>query len=231
MLDGYRSTRGIDGLLDGDNVHADACASGRDHRRCLGERALGRLLEELGEHRMLVQLAHAHVEELGRARHEHGKHPLLGARGVFPVVLKQAGVAHVVEHLFDLSLRHARQLDHLGQSVGPAHLHLKQDICLLVGRRLGKRPILVAQQLVAVEQTIRAVLAELHNLLARMLGQWRYEFRADIGLGIANPRSIENHDVPPLPRGDCASFDLPLSKSSAPLHAQPAKLTYCQKQY
>ena len=34
VLDGHRGARGIDGLLDGDNVHADAGASGRDHRRC-----------------------------------------------------------------------------------------------------------------------------------------------------------------------------------------------------
>ena len=140
----------------------------------------------------------AHIEELGRSGHEHGKHPLLGACRVFPVVLKQAGIAHVVEHLLDLRLGHTRQLDHLGEGIGPTHLHLEQNVRLLVCCRLGKRPVLVAQQLVTVKQAIRAVLAQLHDLLARMLGQRRNELRADIGLGKANPRSIENHGVPSL---------------------------------
>ena len=138
MLDRHRRARSIDGLLDRNNVHANARASGRHHGRRLRQRAFGRLLEKLREHRMLIQLAHTHVKELGRAGHEHGQHPLLGARGVFPVVLKQAGVAHIVEHLFDLGLGHTRELDHLGQGVGPAHLHLEQNISLLVGGSLGK---------------------------------------------------------------------------------------------
>ena len=145
MLNGHRSARGVDGLLDRNDVHADSGASGRHHRRGLGQRALGRLLKELGEDRMLLELAHAHVEELGGTRHQHGQHPLLGARGVFPVVLEQTRVAHVVEHLLDIGLGHARELDHLGQRVGTAHLHLAEHLGLLVGRGLGKRPVLVAQ--------------------------------------------------------------------------------------
>lgn len=63
---------------------------------------------------MLFELAHAHVEELGGTRYQHGQRPLLGALGIFPVVLEQARVAHVVEHLLDLGLGHAGELDHLG---------------------------------------------------------------------------------------------------------------------
>ena len=196
MLNGHRGARGVDGFLDRNDVHADAGASGRHHRRGLGQRALGRLLKELGVDRVLLELAHAHVEELGRTRHQHGQHPLLGALGVFPVVLEQARVAHVVEHLLDIGLGHTGELDHLGQRVGTAHLHLAEHFGLLVGRGLGKRPVLVAQQLVAMQQTVGAVLAQLDDGLARMLRQRRHKLRADVGLGIANSRSVENHGCP-----------------------------------
>ena len=196
MLNRHRRARGIDGLLDRNDVHADTGASGRHHRRGLGQRALGCLFKELGVDRMLIELAHAHVEELGRTRHQHGQHPLLGALGVFPVVLEQARVAHIVEHLFDIGLGHAGELDHLGQRIGTAHLHLAEHFGLLVGCGLGKRPILVAQQLVAMQQTVGAVLAQLDDCLARMLRQRRHELRTDVRLGVANSRSVENHGCP-----------------------------------
>ena len=196
MLNRHRRARGIDGLLDRNDMHADAGASGRHHRRRLGQRALGRLLKELSIDRMLLELANAHVEELGGTRHQHGQDPLLGALGVFPVVLEQTRIAHVVEHLLDIGLGHAGELDHLGQRVGTAHLHLAEHFGLLVGRGLGKRPVLVAQQLVAVQQAVGAALAQFDDGLARMLRQRWYKLRADIGLGVANPRSVENHGCP-----------------------------------
>ena len=151
MLDRHRGARGVDGLLDRNDVHADAGASGRHHRRGLGQRSLGRLLKELGIDRVLLELAHAHVEELSRTGHQHGQHPLLGALGVFPVVLEQTRVAHVVEHLLDIGFGHAGELDHLGQRIGTAHLHLAEHFGLLVSCGLGKRPVLVAQQLIAMQ--------------------------------------------------------------------------------
>ena len=196
MLDRHRRARGIDGLLDRNDVHADTGASGRHHRRGLGQRSLGRLLKELGIDRVLLELAHAHVEELGGTRHQHGQHPLLGALGIFPVVLEQTRVAHVVEHLLDIGLGHAGELDHLGQRIGTAHLHLAEYLGLLVGCGLGKRPVLVAQQLVAMQQTVGAVLAQLDDGLARMLRQRRHELRTDVRLGVANSRSVENHGCP-----------------------------------
>ena len=196
MLDRHRRARGIDSLLDRNDMHADAGTTGRHHRRGLGQRSLGRLLKELGIDRVLLELAHAHVEELGGTRHQHGQHPLLGALGVFPVVLEQTRVAHVVEHLLDIGFGHAGELDHLGQRIGTAHLHLAEHFGLLVGCGLGKRPVLVAQQLVAVQQTVGAVLAQFDDGLARMLRYRRHELSADIGLGIANPRSVENHGCP-----------------------------------
>ena len=230
MLNGHRGARGVDGLLDRNDVHADAGASGRHHRRGFGQRALGCLLKELGVDRMLLELAHAHVEELGRTRHQHGQHPLLGALGVFPVVLEQARVAHVVEHLLDIGLGHAGELDHLGQRIGTTHLHLAKHFSLLVGRGLGKRPVLVAQQLVAMEQTVGAVLAQLDDGLARMLRYRRHKLRTDVGLGIANPRSVENHGCPFSCRSPARprrpSF-LQVGHASHAVH--PPLLTLCQK--
>ena len=196
MLNRHRGARGVNGLLDRNDVHADTGASGRHDRRGLGQRAFGCLLKELGVDRVLLELAHAHVEELGRTRHQHGQHPLLGALGVFPVVLEQTRVAHVVEHLLDIGLGHASELGHLGQRIGTAHLHLAEHFGLLIGCGLGKRPVLVAQQLVAVQQTVGAVLAQLDDCLARMLRQRRHELRTDVGLGVANSRSVENHGCP-----------------------------------
>ena len=230
MLNGHRGARGVDGLLDRNDVHADARASGRHHRRGLGQRALGRLLKEFGVDRVLLELAQAHVEELGRTRHQHGQHPLLGTLGVFPVVLEQARVAHVVEHLLDIGLGHAGELDHLGQRVGAAHLHLAEHFGLLVGRGLGKRPVLVAQQLVTVQQAVSAVLAQLDDGLARMLRQRRHELRTDVGLGIANSRSVENHGCP----FSCRSPARPQRPSffagqACPHAVHPPLLTLCQK--
>ena len=196
MLDRHRGARSIDSLLDRNDVHADTGASGRHHRRGLGQWSLGRLLKELGIDRVLLELAHAHVEELGGTRHQHGQHPLLGALGVFPVVLEQTRVAHVVEHLLDIGFGHAGELGHLGQRIGTAHLHLAEHFGLLVGCGLGKRPVLVAQQLIAMQQTVGAVLAQLDDGLTRMLRQRRHKLRADIGLGVANSRSVENHGCP-----------------------------------
>ena len=230
MLNRHRGACGVDGLLDRNDVHADTGASGRHHRRGAGQRALGRLLKELGIDRMLLELAHAHVEELGGTRHQHGQHPLLGALGVFPVVLEQTRVAHVVEHLLDIGLGHAGELDHLGQRIGTTHLHLAEHFGLLVGCGLGKRPVLVAQQLVAMQQTIGAVLAQLDDCLARMLRQRRHKLRADIGLGVTNPRSVENHGCP----FSCRSPTRPRHPSffagrACPHAVHPPLLTLCQK--
>ena len=230
MLNRHRGACGVDGLLDRNDVHADTGASGRHHRRGAGQRPLGRLLKELGIDRMLLELAHAHVEELGGTRHQHGQHPLLGALGVFPVVLEQTRVAHVVEHLLDIGFGHAGELDHLGQRIGTAHLHLAEHFGLLVGRGLGKRPVLVAQQLIAMQQAVGAVLAQLDDCLARMLRQRRHELRTDIGLGVANSRSVENHGCP----FSCRSPTRPRHPSffagrACPHAVHPPLLTLCQK--
>ena len=196
VLDGDGMALLLDGLLDGNDVHADTRASRRDHRRGLGERALARLLEELSVDGMLLQLAPAHVEELGGAGHEHGQHPLLGAGGILPVVLEQTRVGEVVEHLLQLAGLYTRGLHGSLERVRVAHLQLAEHIGLLVGGRLGKAPVLVAQQVLASEQTVGAVLAQAHDALARLVRYGRHELRANVRFGETDARSVQDHGIP-----------------------------------
>ncbi len=83
-------------------MHTDTGTAGGHHGRGLGERALGGLLEELGVDGVVLELGGAHVEELGGARHEHGKHPLLLVGVVLPVVFEKTHVGEVVEHGLEL---------------------------------------------------------------------------------------------------------------------------------
>ena len=151
MLDRHRGARGVDGLLDRNDVHADAGASGRHHRRGLGQRSLGRLLKELGIDRVLSSWLTRMLRNSAEPGTSMGSTHCLARSGFFPVVLEQTRVAHVVEHLLDIGFGHAGELDHLGQRIGTAHLHLAEHFGLLVSCGLGKRPVLVAQQLIAMQ--------------------------------------------------------------------------------
>ena len=193
MLDGDGAILHLDGLLHRDDVHADARASGRHHGRRLREGPLRGLLEELRDGRVLLDLARAHVEELGGAGHEHGQNPLLGAGGILPVVLEQADIAHLVEELLERLGVHPGGLDRVGQGVGATHLHLEEDVGHLIGRDLGKRPVLEGLELLFAQQTVGAVLAQRHDLLARVLGDGRDEFGADVGLGERDSGTVYDH--------------------------------------
>ena len=193
VLDGDGAVLHLDRLLNRDDVHADSRASGRHHRRGLCKSALGGLLEKLRHRRMLVDLGLAHVEELGRAGHKHGQHPLLRAGGVLPVVLEQTDVAHLIEQLLERLGLHTGDLDRVGKRVGSAHLHLEQNVGHLVGRYLGERPILKRLELFAAKQAVGAVLAQRHDFGTRVLGDRRDELGADIRLGERDARAVDDH--------------------------------------
>ena len=193
VLDGDGLVLMLDGALDGNNVHADARASGR-HERCrAGERALRGLLEELGENRVLLELAPAHVEELRRSRHEHGENPLLLMLGILPVVFEEAHVGDLVEHGFELLRRDARRLDGGLERVGLAHLELDEHVSLLVSRSLGEAPVLIGQKLVFSEEAVRAVLAEGHDAGARVLRKLGDELGSDVRLGVGDAGAVNDH--------------------------------------
>ena len=143
MLNGHGLVLGLDSLLDGNDVQTDAATSQRHHSGCLGQRVLGRLLEELGHNGMLVQLALAHVHELGGTGHQHGQNQLLGAGGILPVVLEQADVAHLVQKLLKRFGIHAGRLGGRLKRIGLAHLHLQQHVGHLIGRGGVERPVLI----------------------------------------------------------------------------------------
>ena len=181
----------LDGALDRDDVHADARTSRRHHRRGAAERALAGLLEELGEDGVLRELPHAHVEELGRAGHEHGQHPLLGAGGILPVVLEQSRVGEPVEHRLERDRRDVRGLGRRVQGVGPAHLEVAEHLGLVVGSRLGKGPVLIGQKLVLAQEPVGAVPGKRHDGRARAVRQGPHELGADVGLGEGDAGAVD----------------------------------------
>ena len=77
VLEVHGFVLGLDGLLDRDDVHADAGAAFRNHLGDARERELGHQVEECEELRMLVRQLVVHDHELGAARHEDRKVPHL----------------------------------------------------------------------------------------------------------------------------------------------------------
>ena len=131
----------LDGLLDGDDVHADAGAAGRDQLGHGLEREESHALEEGADLGMVVELCLVHDGELGRAGHEHGEHVLLGLGGVLPGVLDDALDGHRVEDRLELLGGPARRLDELVQGHRLATGHDLRDLGLLVGHDAGETPV------------------------------------------------------------------------------------------
>ena len=142
MLDGQGLTLRGDGLLDRDDMHADAGAAGRHELRkaCQGE--IGHALKEvrgLGEHVRLLGLDH---HDLGAAGNEHVEHPALLVGGVLavqvlPVILHQAALADGLQSLLQILPVELRVLFRdLLKGHGYAALHGQGDIQDIVGHLL-----------------------------------------------------------------------------------------------
>ena len=142
VLDIDRLVRGRDGLLDRDDVHADAGASGRHHAGDLRQRQKRHALEKLRDLRMLLDLLQVHVHQLGRAGHEDRQRPLLVVIGVLPVVLEQADHGHLVKQLLHVDGVLADLLADLGRRGRDAHLHRECKLRHLVGDDAGQAVIL-----------------------------------------------------------------------------------------
>ena len=138
MLDGQRFALGRDSLLNGDNMHADACASGRYK---LGDVCQGQVchaLEEvcgLGIHIGLLGVYH---HDLCAAGNEHIQHPALFMVGVlavevFPVELNKAALADCLHCLFKVCSVKLRVLrGQLLDGQGNALFHGQADIEYIV---------------------------------------------------------------------------------------------------
>ena len=152
MLDVHGAVFHLDCFLDGNNVHADACASRRNHRRDHSQRQIGHALEEHCKFGMFVKLLLYHVCELGRAGHEHGKHiaTFLFCAGDRPVVvvvvavvvLQNADVAHLVKKFLQLlGTQLGIHLFEILERVVLAHLHFESNIRHFVGDNATKSPV------------------------------------------------------------------------------------------
>ena len=137
----------LDGFLHRDDVHTDARPSGRHHGGDLLQGQHGHPLEEGRHLGMLVDLASAHVQELGAAGDEQGQHPALFVAGVLavqilPVIFQQAQPGHLVQQLFQGFPLHFGQLHHLGDGLGLADAHLQGHVHHLVGQYAVQTPVL-----------------------------------------------------------------------------------------
>ena len=137
----------LDGLLHRDDVHADAGASGRHHGGDLLQRQHGHALKERRHLRVLIDLASAHVQELGAAGHEQRQDIALLVGGVlavqiFPVVLDDAQPGHIIQQLLQRLALHLRQLHQLLNGLGLADAHFQRHVHHLVGHHAVQTPVL-----------------------------------------------------------------------------------------
>ena len=142
VLDIDRLVCGRDGLLDRDDVHADAGTSGRHHAGDLRQRQKRHALEKLRDLRVRLHLLEVHVHQLGRARHEDRQRPLLVMVGVLPVVLEQADHGHLVKQLLHVDGILADLFADFGRCGRDTDLHRECKFRHLVGDDAGQAVIL-----------------------------------------------------------------------------------------
>ena len=114
----------LNGFLHWYDMHADACASRRNHRGYLLQRKPGHPLEEPAQFRMLFKLLLIHISEFRAAWHEHGKHILLLPLWILPVVFDKPYPAHFIQQFLKLLFLFPRNLQHLLKRHRLSHLHL-----------------------------------------------------------------------------------------------------------
>ena len=132
VLDGDGLVLRVDGLLHGQDVHADAVAAGGDQMGLALQRQEGHLVEGVGQLGILLDLPEDHVGHLGDAGNEELHIPLLLVLRVLPVVLDNALFGRVGEQLDDALLGLAGELGDLRGGLGLAQAHLEHDLRDLV---------------------------------------------------------------------------------------------------
>ena len=123
ILDAGALLFGGDGLLHGDDVHADAGSSGGNHLGDAVQRLVGHLMEHIGDFRMLLDEPAAHVQKLGSAGNEQRQDILFFLAGVFPVVLEDADAAHLFHGVHHFALGPAQFLHQVLRERGFALFH------------------------------------------------------------------------------------------------------------
>ena len=107
VLDRQRLALGRDGLLDRDNMHADAGTSGRHHLGDARQRQIRHALEEVCRLREHIRLLGIDHHDLGTAGDEHVQHPAflmvrVLAVEVLPVELDQTALADSLHRFFQI---------------------------------------------------------------------------------------------------------------------------------
>ena len=107
VLDRQRLALGRNGLLDRDNMHADAGASGRHHLGDARQRQIRHALEEVCRLREHIRLLGVDHHDLGAAGNEHIQHPALFmvrilAVEVLPMELDQTTLADGLHRFFQI---------------------------------------------------------------------------------------------------------------------------------
>ena len=152
MLDVHGAVFHLDCFLDRNNVHADACASRRNHRCDHGQGEIGHALEEHCKFGVFVKLLFHHVGELGRAGHEHGKHIatfLFCALDrtvlvivIAVVVFQNADIAHLFDEIVQFVFLDAGiQLFKIFHGVMVTHFHCERNVCHFIGHDATKSPV------------------------------------------------------------------------------------------
>ena len=158
MLNVDRAVLHGNGLLDGNNVHADAGSSGRNQMRNLLQRQEGHALEEHGKLGMLIKALEVHVRIFGGSGNEQ-RDPVAavlrlirgaGDRAVLCVfvaviVFKDTDLGHLIQKSLEFLSSVRRDVVHaaeLVKRIGLAHLHRERDVRDLIIDNTGKSPVL-----------------------------------------------------------------------------------------
>ena len=142
MLDADRFVGCGNRLLDGDNVHTDAVASGRYQRSDLGQRQECHALEELCDLRILLHLVEMHVHKFGSTGNEDRQNVLTAAVGSIVVILQNALARQRVHDLLDVGDGLAHFLCDLLGSSWLAKTHLQSNVRFLVADDAFKAVVL-----------------------------------------------------------------------------------------
>ena len=129
-------------LLDGDNVHAYAVASGRYHGGDLRQRQECHALEEFCDLGVLLDLLEIHIHKLGSAGNENGQNVLTDPVGIVVVILNNALHRQIVQLFADIGNILAHLCRELLGSCGLAEIHCQCTVGLVVGHDALKAVIL-----------------------------------------------------------------------------------------
>ena len=149
MLDVHGAVFHLDCFLDGNDVHADACASRRNHRRDHSQRKIRHTLEEHRKFGMLVKLLLYHVGEFRRTGNEHRQRitTLFLDRTVLVIVIavvvfQNADIAHLFDEIVQFVFLDAGiQLFKIFHGVMVTHFHCERNVCHFIGHDATKSPV------------------------------------------------------------------------------------------